>query len=341
MSKLEYLKEKSIFLIINFVAVFALSSFLYFMGVQSYYILYTVCVWFFPILSLLIYDYIRRNHYYKNLLSSLDQLDKKYLLSEIINEPEFVDGKVLHEIISTTNRDMHEHIKEYSKKEREYREYIEAWVHEIKTPIASGKLIIENNKNEITKKIEEEFNKVEEQVEQVLYYARSTNTKDDYIIKKFCLMESVKNVVRKNSKAFIYRKMKLDLGALNYTIYNDPKWVEFIINQVLTNAIKYAKEVDAQISVYAEKNKENITLNIEDNGVGISKTDLNKIFNKGFTGENGRIFGKSTGMGLYICHNLAKKLGLGITAVSDKGVGTKISIIFPVGEYSTMEEARG
>ncbi|MFF2911465.1 hypothetical protein [Paenibacillus sp. NPDC057934] len=173
------MKEKLVFLIINIAAAFALSSFLYFMGVQSYFILNTLCVWFFPILFLLIHDYIRRNHYYKNLLRSLYHLDKKYLLSEI----------------------MHEHIKEYSKKEREYREYIEAWVHEIKTPIASGKLIIENNKTEMTKKIEEEFNKVEEYVEQVLYYARSTNPAEDYIIKKFCLMDSVKNVVKKNSKA--------------------------------------------------------------------------------------------------------------------------------------------
>ncbi len=244
---------------------------------------------------------------------------------------------MLHEIITATNRDMHEHIKEYSKKEREYREYIEAWVHEIKTPIASGKLIIENNKNEVTKKIEEEFNKVEEHVEQVLYYARSSNTSEDYIIKKFCLMDSVKNVVRKNSKSFIYRKIKLNLGDLHYHIYNDAKWVEFIINQVVANAIKYAKEEEAQVSLYAERNQENITLIIEDNGVGISKTDLNKIFNKGFTGENGRIFGKSTGMGLYICHKLAEKLGLGMNAVSDKGAGTKISIIFPVGNFSTMD----
>ena len=337
MSKMEYVKEKLVFLIINIVAAFALSSFLYFTGVQSFFILYTLCVWFFPLLSLLVYDYIRRNHYYKNLLRSLYHLDKKYLLNEIISEPDFVDGKVLHEIVSATNRDMHEHIKEYSEKEREYREYIEAWVHEIKTPIASGKLIIENNKNEITKKIEEEFNKVEEHVEQVLYYARSTNTNEDYIIKRFCLMESVKNVVKKNSKAFIYKKIKLDLGDLNYQIYNDTKWVEFIINQVITNAIKYAKEEVAQIRIYAEKNKENITLIIEDNGVGISKTDLNKIFNKGFTGENGRIFGKSTGMGLYICHKLANKLGLGIEAVSDQGAGTTISIIFPVGNFSTMD----
>ncbi|RXZ77442.1 sensor histidine kinase [Paenibacillaceae bacterium] len=337
MSKMAYLKEKLVFLILNIVAAFALASFLYFMDVQGYFILYTLCVWFVPLLSLLIYDYIRRNHYYKNLLGSLYHLDKKYLLSEIINEPDFVDGKVLHEIVSATNRDMHEHIKEYSEKEREYREYIEAWVHEIKTPIASGKLIIENNKNEITKKLEEEFNKVEEHVEQVLYYARSTHTSEDYIIKKFCLIDSVKNVVKKNSKAFIYRKIKLNLGDLHYPIYNDAKWVEFIINQIVTNAIKYAKEEEAQISLYAEKNKENITLIIEDNGVGISKTDLNKIFNKGFTGENGRIFGRSTGMGLYICHNLAKKLGLGITAESEKGVGTKIRIIFPVGNFSTMD----
>ncbi|MEK8131898.1 sensor histidine kinase [Paenibacillus filicis] len=334
---MEYLKEKLVFLLINTVAAFALASFLYFMGVQSYFILYTICVWFFPILSLLIYDYIRKNHYYKNLLSSLYQLDQKYLLSEIIHEPDFVDGQILHEIISATNRDMHEHIKEYREKEGEYREYMEAWVHEIKTPIASGKLIIENNKTEITKKIEEEFNKVEAHVEQVLYYARSTNTSEDYIIKKFCLMDSIKNVARKNSKSFIYRKIKLNLGALHVPIYNDAKWVEFIINQVVTNAIKYTKEEEAQISLYAEKNKDNITLIIEDNGVGISKTDLNKIFNKGFTGENGRIFGKSTGMGLYICHKLANKLGLGIKAESNKGVGTKISIIFPVGDFSTME----
>ncbi len=338
MKTLDFLKERVVFLLVNMVLVFTLIIFLYYIGIYTYILLFVFCLWFLPMLSSLILEYVKRNNYYNNLLKKLEGLDRKYLLSEIITEPEFMDGKILYEIITVTNRDMLEHIKEFSEQQREYKKYIESWVHEIKTPIACGKLIIENNKNETTRKIEEELNDIEEYVEQVLYYARSTDVNKDYIIKKFKLKESVKNVVKKNSRTFIYKNIKLDLKSLDYEIYNDTKWVEFIINQIIINSIKYSKKENPQISIYAKKNKNNVTLIIEDNGIGISESDLKKVFSKGFTGENGRMYGKSTGMGLYICSNLSKKLGLGIEITSKKLLGTKVSIIFPMGNFSHMEQ---
>ena len=269
MRKTEYLQEKLIFLLINFVLAFILTIFLYHIKVQVYLILLALLLWFVPITALMILDYAKKNNYYKNLLNNLHNLDKKYLLGELIDEPEFMDGKILYEVITITNRDMHEHIKKSSEMQKEYRDYIESWVHEIKTPIAASRLIIENNKNNATNKLEEELNKVEEYVEQVLYYARSTD----------------------------------------------------------------ANEEKLEITIFAQKKKNNVTLTIEDNGIGIEEKDLKRVFMKGFTGENGRIYGKSTGMGLYICNNIAKKLGLGIEVESGKGVGTKVSIIFPVGDF--------
>lgn len=338
MKILDFLKERVVFLLVNMVLALVLIIFLHYIGIYTYLLLFILCLWFLPMLSSLTLDYVKRSNYYNNLLKNLDSLDRKYLLSEIMTEPEFIDGKILYEIITSTNRDMHEHIKEFSEKQIEYKKYIESWVHEIKTPIACGKLIIENNKNETTRKIEEELNDIEDYVEQVLYYARSTDANKDYTIKKFKIEESVKNVVKKNLRTFIYKNIKLDLKSLDFEIYNDTKWVEFLINQIIINSIKYSKKENPKISIYAKNNKNNVTLIIEDNGIGISESDLKKVFSKGFTGENGRMYGKSTGMGLYICSNLSKKLGLGIEIISKKALGTKVSIIFPMDNFSRMEQ---
>jgi len=137
-------------------------------------------------------------------------------------------------------------------------------------------------------------------------------------------------VIKRNSRDFINKKIKLHIEDIEKIVYSDIKWVEFIINQIIVNSIKYAKDKDAFIKIYGNQGNNSITLTIEDNGVGIIDRDINKVFEKGFTGENGRIFGKATGMGLYLCKKLCKKLGLGINLQSKKDIGTTVTLIFPV-----------
>jgi signal transduction histidine kinase len=262
----------------------------------------------------------------------MDGLDRKYLLSEIMKEPEYMEGKFLYNLLRQANKDMHEHVKNYRDMEIEYREYIETWVHEIKTPIASARLIIDNNPNEITKNIHYEIKKIEEYIEQVLYYSRSNNVSKDYIIKEVSLITLVKNVIKRNSRDLISRCISIDIEDVKGIVYSDMKWLEFILNQIIGNSIKYIKESKGKVRIYTVRNEYNIVLTIEDNGIGIIDKDINKVFEKGFTGENGRKFGKSTGIGLYLCKKLCDQLGLGLTLTSKVGDGTKVSIVFPLGE---------
>jgi hypothetical protein len=266
----------------------------------------------------------------------MNDLDIKYLLSEIIKEPEFIEGKFLYDLLKQANKDMHEHVKKYKDMESEYREYIETWVHEIKTPIASARLIIDNNQDEVTKNINYEIKKIEEYIEQVLYYSRSNNVSKDYIIKEISLTTLVRNAIKRNSRDFISRKISIDMEAVEGTVYGDAKWLEFILNQVIGNSIKYIREKGGKIKVYAVKNENNIALTVEDNGIGIIDNDINRVFEKGFTGENGRKFGRSTGIGLYLCKKLSDQLGLGLNLTSKIGEGTKVSIIFPLGKVNLM-----
>jgi signal transduction histidine kinase len=267
----------------------------------------------------------------------MDNLDKKFLLSEIMKEPEFIEGKLLYDLLKQTDKDMHEHVKKYRDMESEYREYIETWVHEIKTPIASTRLIIENNENEITRNINYEIKKIEEYIEQVLYYARSNNVSKDYIIKEVSLAALVRKVVKRNSRDFINKRISIDIEAIEGSVYSDIKWLEYILNQVIGNSIKYTREKEGKVKAYTVKNENNIVLTVEDNGVGIIDKDINRVFEKGFTGESGRKFGTSTGIGLYLCKKLTEQLGLGLTLTSKAGEGTKVSIIFPLGRVNFMD----
>lgn len=337
MSIKDFLKDRLVFLIVNFVLLMLLSAFFIFIRVRVEFVVIVILVWILPITSLLAIQYIERKKYYTILIESNNSLDKKYILPEVIEKADFFDGNIFYEILRETSRSMNEEIKKLSKDQSDYREYIEAWVHEVKTPIASSNLIIDNNKNSITKSIKDELTKVEGYVEQVLYYSRSSDANKDYIIKEFNLSIIIKNIITKNSKYFIHKKVKLELGDVDKVVYSDSKWVEFILNQILTNAIKYCDKEDSIIKIFTERDENNIVLSIIDNGVGISEKDIKRVFDKGFTGENGRKFARSTGMGLYICKKLADKLSIGIDIESKISQGTCVRIIFPVSKYVLLE----
>lgn len=332
----DYLKDRFLFLLINFILFFIICGIMVIINVSSNVILFTFCIWFFPLLSFIAVEYIKLKSFYTELTSVMDSLDKKYLLSEMIKKPEFIEGKFVYNLLKEANKNMHEHVKMYRDMQSEYREYIETWVHEIKTPIASTRLIIENNQNEITKNIDYEIKTIEGYIEQVLYYSRSNNVSKDYIIKEVSLPALVKSVIKRNSRDFINKRISIDIGSVEGSVYSDAKWLEFILNQIIVNSIKYSKEKLSKVKVYSIRNENNIVLNIEDNGIGIVNKDINRVFEKGFTGENGRKLRKSTGIGLYLCKKLSEQLGLGLTLTSQAGKGTKVSIIFPLGRTNLL-----
>lgn len=198
-------------------------------------------------------------------------------------------------------------------------------------------MIIQNNKSAVTKSIGEELDKVENYIEQALFYARSNAVEKDYIITKSNLKEIVNGAILKNKTNLLNKMVALELKDLEQEVYTDSKWTVFIINQIIQNSVKYLKNEDKKIEIFAESKNDKVILYIKDNGIGIKKGEISRVFEKGFTGENGRIIGeKSTGIGLYLCKKLCNKLGLGIELNSEKGVGTEVRLIFPKNSYTNF-----
>ena len=279
-------------------------------------------------------EFYRKKTFYDTLKENMEQLEQKYLISEIIKEPSFAEGKILKSVIQDTGKSMLENVNKYKYIQQDYKDYIELWIHEVKLPIATSKLIIENNKNEVTKNIEEELDQIENYVEQALYYARSSTVEKDYYINKCILKDIVNTAILKNKSNLILNKINIELENLDLQVYTDSKWCIFILNQIIQNSIKYKKDGNSILQINAKENKENVVLNIKDNGIGIKQEELEKVFEKGFTGTNGRIDGKkSTGMGLYLCKKLCEKLGLSIEIESKKDKYTQVKITFPKNSY--------
>lgn len=200
-------------------------------------------------------------------------------------------------------------------------------------------MIIENNKNDTTKSINEELDKVENYIEQALFYARSNTVEKDYYIKRVSLKEIVNESIIKNKNLLIHDKVSINLHDLELEVNTDNKWIVFIINQIIQNSIKYRKkDVIPELEIYAKQGKEKVILYIKDNGIGIKKGEITRVFEKGFTGTNGRLIGKkSTGIGLYLCKNLCNKLGIQIELNSILDGGTKVQLVFPKSSYIDME----
>ena len=287
----------------------------------------------------IIIEYFIKNRYYNDIYYLLNELDNKYLIAEVIKDPSFIEGRILKDILEQTDKSMLENVNQYKYSQEDYKEYIEMWIHEIKIPIATSKMIIENNKNETTKSIDEELNKIENYIEQVLYYARSNTVEKDYYVKKNSLKDVVNDVIRKNKTVLIAEKISIDTHNLDFEINTDSKWIIFILNQIIQNSIKYRKNSNQdKIEIYAKQGKENINLYIRDNGIGINDGEIKRVFEKGFTGTNGRMLNKkSTGIGLYLCKKLCDKLGMAIELNSIKNEGTEVRLVFPNSSYIDMK----
>ena len=277
----------------------------------------------------IVYDFYRRKKFYDKLLNDLDLLDKKYLITEMVEKPNFYEGEIFYDALYEIDKSMAERIKEYSLNIADFKEYIEMWIHEVKLPLASMNLIIHNHKELSDKKIVEQLKRLDDDVEQVLYYVRSENAEKDYLIKETELNKAISNVAMKNKDILLENNINFEVDVGNKKVLTDSKWLEFIINQIVSNSIKYIRDgVEHLIKITAEENNKSVILKIYDNGIGIEKSNLPKVFDKTFTGNNGRKIETSTGMGLYIVKQLCKKLGHKVTIDSKENEYTEVSIIF-------------
>jgi signal transduction histidine kinase len=195
-------------------------------------------------------------------------------------------------------------------------------------------LISENHKDQFDKKTKAQLKRLENYVDQVLYYARSENAEKDYLIKETDLSKVIKNVGLKNMDDLLENKIDYNVKNVNVKVLTDSKWLEFILEQIINNSIKYKRDIeDSFIKISSLDEKNRTTLIIEDNGIGIKESDLKQVFDKSFTGENGRNKSKSTGMGLFIAKNMCEKLGHKINIESKENEYTKVYITFAKDKY--------
>ena len=215
----EFLKDKIVSIVILLFTIFTIEILLlmynFRLGIKIYVFVSILLAYFIGIMI----EYYIKKRYYNNLKENLDNLDQKFLVSEIVKKPNFSDGKILYDILQEIDKSMLENVNKYKYLQEEYKDYIELWIHEIKIPIATSKLIIENNKNSITKSIDEELDKIDDFTEQALFYARSNTVEKDYIIKRVNLKDIVNNVIKKNKNTLIASKMKVNLKDLDKEIY--------------------------------------------------------------------------------------------------------------------------
>ena len=327
-----FLRDKCIYIILVFFVVISSEILLIPFEVVTAIKVYIGIIPIITIVISLLVEYYKKRNFYKMLEERLNALEEKYLISEVMSSPNFIEGKILQDCLQELGKSMIESVDKYKYLQNDYKEYIELWIHEIKIPIATGKMIIENNKSKITKSIDQELNKIDDYVEQALFYARSNNVEKDYYIKKTSLEEVVNDTLIKNKAILLENKVNINIHDLQYTVNTDNKWLVFILSQIIQNSIKYSKEGEKNIEIFGNENKESVTLHVKDNGIGIKNSELTKVFDKGFTGTNGRITGKkSTGIGLYLSKKLCNRLGLSINISSRENVGTEIIITFPKG----------
>lgn len=330
---IDYLKDKIMIILLNIFSMFLLTVFLALVNNTFSTLLIIIIVWTFIFTIYLTVDYIRRDKYFTKLEDLLESLDKRYLISEVMDNSYRIEDRKYKEILRRSNKSVIEKINQVEDERKDYKEYIESWVHEVKLPITTMELICENNKDEVTRKIQAELSKVDNLVESVLFYARAEKVYKDYLVKEVKIKDVIFEIMSRNKAFFIQNRMMINVECEDTVVVSDKKWLSFILNQVLINSVKYKRNAVGKISIYAEENKDYTKLYIKDDGIGIKESEINRIFNKGFTGTNGRENNKSTGMGLYLCKKLCDKLAIEISAESKFHEYTKIVLTFPKNNY--------
>ena len=315
-----YLKKniKVYILFVVFIAIFFIMFYLYNLPLEA--LIYTGSFCFLTALIASFLDFVNYRESYKKL---------KFLEQNILNDldalPKSLDIRIdyYHKIIEKLYEELEKLTQENRQKNTDMVDYYSMWVHQIKTPIAAMNFLLDNEEVD-QKNLQQELFKIERYVEMVLTYIRLDSTSSDYVITKINLDEVVKDSVKKYATIFINKKIKLNFVSHETMVISDKKWLSFAIEQILGNSVKYSN-TGGEITIETCENK----LIVEDNGMGIKEEDLPRIFEKGFTGFNGRYEKKSSGLGLYLCKKTLDKLGHHIEISSKVGEGTRIEITFP------------
>lgn len=299
-------------------AVFAVEFYLYGLPLDAVVYGFVLC-FFFGCIALL-YDFYG---FYKKI-KTLEDIKSRITLSlDELPEPKNLVEREYFELLNAVHQDKITKITAMDNSRKEITDYYTLWAHQIKTPISAMRLLLQSAEEINPGEISMELFKIEQYVEMVLQYIRLDSSSTDFVIREYDLDNIVKQAVRKYAKIFVHKKITLEFSELKSKVLTDEKWLLFVIEQILSNSLKYT--VRGRISIYTEGNEHKILV-IEDTGIGIREEDLPRVFENGFTGYNGRADKKSTGIGLYLCRKILNKLSHKIQIESQAGRGTKVKI---------------
>ncbi len=325
MKFIDFLEEKITFIVYQTFLFLLLSMLLKSLEIPWTLILYLDGFLFFFLILFLSFEYVRLRQKNKKIENLCNDLEEKYLIFEVLPKSKNFENQAYYQALKIACKSMNDKISSLESEKQEYQEYIESFVHEIKTPISALSLVYDNQKNY---ELKAEIQKINNLIEQILYYARSDTTEHDYFIRRLSLSNVVHKVLLEYKEYLLHQKISLNIHDLENIVFTDEKWLGFILSQIIQNSMKYCQKKKKEIEIFSTDNAHNIILTIKDNGIGISQSDLKRVFEKGFTGSN-RGQKNATGMGLYLSKKLADRLGLQLHIFSEKDCYTKMEIVFP------------
>ncbi|MCM1189918.1 MAG: sensor histidine kinase [bacterium] len=327
-----YWKQRLPLLFLHFLCMTALAVFLLANGNGPGCILLILAAWILILAAYLWRSYRTRKLQLDELLALTGRLEERFLIAEVMEKPERAEDQAYYQVLKMAGKSMLEQVGAVRRERREYKDQIEQWVHEIKTPVTAMKLICENHRVDFTKELLTELEKINRFTEQTLYLARSEHTEKDYSVREIRLFDAVHQAIAENKYLLLQNGFYIDLQETDDTVYSDEKWVCFILNQLIVNSVKYRTKQPV-LKFYTARQENQTVLCVEDNGIGIAPGDLPRIFEKGFTGSNGRNAAKgATGLGLYLCRRLCDRLEIGLSADSSDS-GTTVRLSFPVNDF--------
>lgn len=294
-------------------------------------IIILLCIaYFFAVFCVQAAEFFRCRSRLQELENILDGLDEKYLFFECVPGAGNSYERRLLDLSKKAGRSMIGTVSDAQAAQREYREYVESWVHEIKAPITAAELICRSAAPEMRRKLSRELSQIEAHVERALFYARAETPEKDLIVRQVSLLPIARQAIDNHRSLLIKNDIRIEIKNLEQTVYTDEKWVVFILGQLLQNAARYRSD-DPVIVMSAGQIGEQVQLFVRDNGIGILSHELPRVFDRGYTGSNGRSRGGSTGMGLYLCRKLADCLEIDLQITSEAGKGTTVVLTFPAG----------
>lgn len=319
-----YLKENKIFIALILVILAIVNSIILLDPFLSKSIDSLIYINILILVSIVVFFVMNYFSYKKKLNKFFDYINDKG------NEDDFFKGNLIYEQIDKVNKEYKNEIYNLKEELEEINDYMTNWIHEVKIPISVLE-IIGKRVNEIdsstSKEIKTSVSRINKLVEQAMYSSRAGNYNSDFLIGEANLEAIVKEVIKKNKYQFIYNKINIDTKDLNYTVLTDKKWISHIVELIVDNSIKYSEE-GGKVEIFTKFTSKGIELHIKDYGMGIVPQDIDRVFDKGFTGQNGRKKTKSTGMGLYISKKILNKLSHKIDVISTANEFCDVYITF-------------